>query len=161
VLSYIYYYKYNILTAFTVTDIDEGIKKPRLGEKKSCKSCGHEGVNKQCRSVLCKKCYIASYQKCGVSDHDTSRLTAAKPYLDTLAHSPALSNEETNDNDGEGDAVVSFATAAANFEHVKATLEAAISENHSVFIFYLVEKKPASEEGGKKKGRTACARRYL
>jgi hypothetical protein len=121
-----------------------------LGEKKSCKNCNRESVNKQCRSVLCKKCCIASYQKCGVSDHDTSRPTTAKPYLDTLAHSTALSNEETNDNDGESDAVVSSATAA-DFEHVKTMLEAAIRENRSVFISYLAEKKPAAEEGGKKK----------
>jgi hypothetical protein len=151
---------------FTVADIDEGIKKPRLGEKKSCKSCGREGVNKQCCSVLCKKCCIAFYQKCGMSDHDTSRPTAAKPYLDTLAHSTALSNKETNNNDGEGDAIVSSATAAADFEHVKAMLEAAISENHLVFSDLLSCRKEAGfrrrwEEEAKKERRTVSACQYL
>jgi len=79
-----------------------------------------------------------------------SRPTTAKPYLDTLAHSTTLSNKETNDNDGESDAVVSLTTVAADFEHVKAMLETAISKNHSVFIFYLAKKKLAAEEGGKK-----------
>jgi hypothetical protein len=82
-----------------------------------------------------------------MSDHDTSRPTATKPYLKTLAQSRALSNEEINNNNSEG----ASSTTAADFEHVKAMLEAAISEKCSVFISYLAEKMPASEEGGKKK----------
>jgi hypothetical protein len=51
-------------------------------------------------------------------------------------------------NIGEG---LSSAAAAADFKHVKATLEAAINENRSVFISYVTEKKPTAEEGGKKR----------
>jgi hypothetical protein len=129
----------HVITLYIVDD------KPQLGGKKSCKNCGREGANKQCRYVLCKKCCIVSYQKCGVSDHDTNRPTAAKPYLETLAQS-TVSNVEINNNNGEG-----TPSATADFEHVKTMLEDAISENHSAFISYLAEKKPTAEEGGKKR----------
>jgi hypothetical protein len=125
-------------------DVDDGIAKPHWGEKKACKNCKCGDSNKQCRFGLCRKCCIVSYEKCGVSDHDP-KAHRAKPYLETLAHSTA-SNTEINTSEGS-----SSATAAADFEHVKAMLEAAISERRSVFISYVTEKKPTAEEGGKRR----------
>jgi hypothetical protein len=78
-----------------------------------------------------------------VSDHDIRRPTAAKLYLETLAH--ATPSDNSNCNVGES-------ASSADFERVKTMLEAAISKKRSVFISYLVEKKPTVEgEGGKKK----------
>jgi hypothetical protein len=120
------------------------IAKPHWGEKKACKNRKRGDSNKQCCFGLCRKCCIVSYQKCGVSDHDP-KAHRAKPYLETLAHLTA-SNTEINTSEDS-----SSATAAADFEHVKAMLETAISERRSVFISYLAEKKPTAEEGGKKR----------
>jgi hypothetical protein len=141
ILTFLFVLIQHVITPHIV-DIDDGIAKPHWGEKKACKNYKCGDSNKQCRFGLCRKCCIILYQKCGVSDHDTSRPTVAKPYLETLAHS-TTSNEQ---NSSSGNV-----SSAADFEHVKATLETAISERRSVFISYITEKKPTVEEGGKKR----------
>jgi hypothetical protein len=96
------------------------------------------------------------YQKYGVFDYDTSRPIVAKLYLEILTHL-TTSNKQNSSNEN--------VSSVADFEHIKAMLETAISERCSVFILYIMKKKriygKRYEEEVQKEKRTVRTRRHL
>ena len=107
-----------------------------------CGGCRKERlVNKQCGLRVCKKCCIASYQRCGVTDHDRAKNTASKPYLETLANADEICSKNSTQLSGD-------------LEKVKTVITSAIDKKHSIYILYSAEetldKKDKPKRGQKR-----------
>jgi hypothetical protein len=99
----------------------------RVERREVCGGCQKERlVNKQCSLRVCKKCCIASYQRCGITDHDRAKNTASKPYLETLANANEIYSENPTEPSG-------------NINRAKTVIASAIDKKHSVYILYSAE----------------------
>jgi hypothetical protein len=104
-----------------------------------CGGCQKERlVNKQCGLRVCKKCCVASYQRCGITDHDRAKNTASKPYLETLANTDEIGSEDSTD-------------LSSNIDRAKTLIASAIDTKHSVYILYSAEETRDKPKRGQKR----------